>query len=270
MNDNSIDQIKNDIDVIGDDEELKASAIRYFNNIISEELKKKTEEQDLAMIDDCIKQIALLKGVKAEFTEDELAEKAQQAINGVNARTQRKRIRFKSLIAAAAVVVILSSSVIGVYGFNPTFRDWVVQLLNLPFGMEIEDSGITFYLDDKTKMYADINELMKEIDIDIYYPSKLPNGLTINNIRYISDKKIIIFVFDNAKCNINIDLEVDSQIIADEYDEIYYNDKMNLYIRKTSDNSYLGIAQDNNNNKYTFITKEYETLIFIFDNLMRN
>jgi len=59
---------------------------RMFDGIIDEEMQKKTEDQDMELIEDCIKLICILKGIKYEFTEEELMKKAQQAIDIVESK----------------------------------------------------------------------------------------------------------------------------------------------------------------------------------------
>jgi len=270
LENNSIDLNNFDIDEIKNDEELRESAIRYFDNIINEEMKKKTEEQNPDLIDDCIRKIALLKGVKAEFTEDELAEKAQQAINAVKAKmAAKKRARFKSLIAVAAAVALLGGTFVGAYAFSPQFKDWVTQLLDMPVGSAVTSGGITFINDGERETYDNITELMESLDIAVYYPEVLPDGIYIESISYIRRNNIIAFDFNSDSYSFTIDLNCANSFSPNNSLEIYTANNLSLYINKISDSVFYSVFYDEHN-IYSITTPDIDSLKIIFDNLRGN
>ena len=121
----------------------------YYNKIISKEMKKSPKKRDYDLIDECIKNIAEIKGVKHEFSPDELKSKGQALImseriadgsvtnsNVPGCKTDRPArvipVRRALLIAAAAIltVCILTITVVGMVYDD---RFWFFKLFSMPY-----------------------------------------------------------------------------------------------------------------------------------------
>ena len=86
---------------------------------------------------------------------------------------------------------------------NPNIRDGIMTVLGISAGESVEIDGITFINEGMVKKYSNIEKLLKDNDIDIMYPHKLPDGLKIVEI-YIRDAGLfpIDLIFDDYRYSV--------------------------------------------------------------------
>lgn len=123
--------------------------------------------------------------------------------------TRRVRMRWKKLLVAAAVLSILvccATVVSGAFGFN--FYEMIKHATQQSPGTVVEEEPFTVIFMGKPTEYASIGEFLKSEQLDILYPSALPNGATVESIDvhhleeigddiqiYTSDENILFSVY---------------------------------------------------------------------------
>jgi len=165
--------------VITDSEDR--SMITELEQIIQTEEAKPEAERDENLIDDCIHEIAELKGVKADFSDEEIDQIMDKLVKATEEKRKRKRfIRLVAGIAAAFVIV----SGVTACAINPALINWLAKVVRMPFGDTISSGTITYTNQGITHEYRDINEFLKAEKLDIYYPSLLPDNVNLVSINH--------------------------------------------------------------------------------------
>jgi len=202
--------------------------ITELEQIIQTEEAKPEAERDENLIDDCIHEIAELKGVKADFSDEEVAEITDKLVKAAEKEKKRKRfIRLAAGIAAAFVIV----TGVTACAVNPALINWLAKVVRMPFGSAIERSTLTYTFQGSTKEYYNIEELLKQNSLDIYYPSILPNNIVLLEVEMVenADSNIILFTFssDDYQYSVHLNLhdfvwdqEVTSEI---EIDSLHFD-----------------------------------------------
>ena len=131
--------------------------IAELERIIRAEEAKPEAERDLALIDDCIKEIAEIKGVKAEFSEEEVAEITDKLIQ--TAEKTKKRKRFVRLVAGIAAMFVIVTGVTACT-VNPALINWFKMIVRMPFGAIIEQNTLTYINQGLSKQYNNIHDLI--------------------------------------------------------------------------------------------------------------
>jgi hypothetical protein len=158
--------------------------ITELEQIIQTEEAKPEAERDENLIDDCIHEIAELKGVKADFSDEEID---QIMDNLVKEEKSRNRKRFIRYIAGIAAVFVLVSGVTAC-AVNPALINWLAKVVRIPFGDTINSEAITYTNQGITQEYRDIKEFLRAENLDIYYPSILPyNSHLVSIDHYTND-----------------------------------------------------------------------------------
>lgn len=185
-----------------------------------------------------------------------------------------KRLNLKRaiIIAAAVATLLVGSTVIAsAVGFN--LFDYIRQIAREPEGTEKEESGITLYNGGETKKYANLKEAVENENLDIMYPSSLPDGVVIENVRItnsdIGDVSIQILTNVNTII-IVVDTNVKPNDNAFQGNKVYQKDGID-YILFERENEYeFGASCNVNNCAYTIQAKNYEDLIYIIENMEEN
>ena len=181
-------------------------------------------------------------------------------------RVPQKRFVLKRIAIVAAAVVILIASTVSVaaaFGFD-VFK-YISQIVRAPEGTESNFEEFTFYKNNETKKYSSIEQLLEDEELDIMYPTKLPEGSIIKSIRInieSNEKETVQIVTNDIDTNIQIGLS-SNQIITNRTETIEING-IKYYIQKgdlVSASCYL------NNNTYYISAKTLDDVIFIIDNM---
>ena len=165
------------------------SMIAELERIIRAEEAKPESERDEDLIDDCIREIADLKGVNADFSDEEVAEITDKLIKRTDLEKRKKRL--VRIAAGIAAVFVLVGGVTACT-INPAVINWFARIVRMPFGSSLVNNKITYYYQGLSKEYDSIEELLQSNSIEIYYPTILP---TNTDIKYVE-------VFENEDCPI--------------------------------------------------------------------
>jgi len=202
--------------VITDSEDR--SMIAELERIIQTEEAKPEAERNENLIDDCIHEIAELKGVKAEYSDEEIDKITDKLVKAAEKEKKRKRfIRHIAGIAAAFVIV----TGVTACAINPALINWFMKIVRMPFGATIEQSSITYTFQGSTKSYTNIEELLRQNDLDVYYPSILPENTRLIDVEIVEENSLIIaftFTSNDFKYTIQLhshDFQREQDIIAE-------------------------------------------------------
>ena len=155
--------------------------IAELEQLIQAEEAKPVAERDVDLIDDCIREIAELKGVRSDYSDEEINRITDKLVKATEEKRKRKRfIRHIAGIAAALVIV----SGVTACAINPAIINWLSKVVRMPFGDTINSETITYTNQGITQEYRDIKEFLRTETLDIYYPSLLPNNVHLISINH--------------------------------------------------------------------------------------
>ena len=179
--------------------------IAELERIIRAEEAKPEAERDHALIDDCIKEIADIKGVKAEFSEKEVAEITDKLIQ--TAEKTKKRKRFVRLVAGIAAMFVIVTGVTACT-VNPALINWFKMIVRMPFGASVEQEKVTYIHQGISEEFRNIEELLTFNNLDVYYPSVLPDNTKLKYVEILDENglQILSFVFTNTKFRYTVQL----------------------------------------------------------------
>ncbi len=167
------------------------SMIAELKQIIQTEEAKPEAERDADLIDECIREIAELKGVKADFSEEEIDKVTDKLVREEKCRNRKQFIRHIVGIAAALVIV----SGVTACAVNPELINWFVKVVRMPFGSSAEYNFITYINQGAEERFSSIEELLESKDYDIYYPTVLPEGIKIRYVEVLEADGIVLICF---------------------------------------------------------------------------
>ncbi len=258
----------------------------YYNKIISKEMKKSPKKRDYDLIDECIKNIAEIKGVKHEFSPEELKSKGQALImseriadgsvtnsNVPGCKTDRPArvipVRRALLIAAAAIltVCILTITVVGMVYDDAA---WFFKVIGMSPGSQLRDpeTNITYVHADVKKSYGSIEEFIKEENYDILYPSVFPEDNRIESITYSVDEQFetLGFNFESYEISYAVYLNLKDWTLPYHTDIYSINGYDVYYWYDEGTNCHGGIII-HNGYYYSMLIRDYDDFMLIINNL---
>jgi len=222
--------------------------IAELERIIRAEEAKPEAERDHALIDDCIKEIAEIKGVKAEFSEEEVAQITDKLIQ--TAEKTKKRKRFVRLVAGIAAMFVIVTGVTAC-AVNPALINWVLNIVHMPFGSTVEQETVTYVFQGSSENYNSVQELLASNDYCIYYPEVYPASEKLDHIEIIDDNgiQILSFKFSSNRFHYTVqfnclDFEWDQEVES-EYEidglhfYVYYMNEHYVAYSEIEGNSYI-------------------------------
>ncbi len=260
---------------------------------LDRELNKREDKIDMDIVNECFRRLDELQGGVCKKTDEELeaglikikegSERIQAEIikNEMerSCNTQKKVPLGRGLALAALsvfLVIGLSFSMLAL-SLGGYSKAWacVSNSVKALFNMnpsENDTNGITIIKGDYYNTYNTVEELLKAENIDILYPSKLPDDVKIETIRYvnISDGKYDILLSFNSPCfNMNFYnyKQNDSEKLYSY--PTYETDLLTFYILSMTDQDnsvYTAVAQTHDG-EYIINSDTYKNLTLILDNL---
>lgn len=181
--------------------------------------------------------------------------------------TRGKRIKiFRriGLIAAVMALLFVGTTVIAA-AFGVDILQCIADVVREPEGTKIDVEGFTFYHNGEGTQYSSIAEMIEKENLDIIYPTKLPEGISIDYIEMTKNAKgneIIQVATNDTGVGFSIELSVDNfeTTVSDIYEKegkTYYIEKRNFYVAISY---YKG-------NRYYITAETKEDLILIIDNI---
>lgn len=275
--------------------------MQWLCKMIENEMAKNVDEIDMDLVNECQEELdELMQEIRAEraSAQDATASaKPEYAgnlasrgrVEFIKARNDEKahmaqshqvnrRFPKRLAVAAAAAVIILTSfaalSVVAVsQGYASAFEyvsAMAQALFNMNDGEVVEDGNITVIRNGNTERYSSIKDFVDECNLDIMYPTNLPEELTIQNVVMAdlgNNKVNINFIFNNE----NLSLLINNYHLIDQ-SSLENND---YFVIKANYNSFYVIEKDmayqaichKGNNEYIIDTDNYDHLVTIINSL---
>ena len=191
------------------------SMIAELEQIIQNEEAKPEAERDTDLIDDCIREIAELKGVKADYSDEEIDRITDNLVKATEREKKRKRfIRLAAGIAAAFVIVIGVTAC----AINPALINWLAKVVRMPFGETIELSEITYTNQGRTTKYKDISALIKSEKLDFLYPTLLPQNVHLVSIKHFvnNSHEYYTFIYSIPSLSFTVEMVYSERVFLGE------------------------------------------------------
>ncbi len=189
--------------------------VRALNIIIDRELEKPENEVDMELVRSCMDTIENIHGGVRKRSNKELKENlkritSSQSEHHYSTFKYKRFVRVASIMLMVMVVLGMSVTVMArVAGYSSTFEwvsDHIEEILGWSPGTH-EKEGITIYRGESSKYYDTIEELLISENLDILYPSSLPNGIKLRSVsitEYDGNKFTLTFIFNTDSIGISV------------------------------------------------------------------
>ena len=249
------------------------AAIEQLHAVVDREMQKPLEEQDGCLIDECIQTIAEIKGVRSAFTPEEIDTQiaiVQARAESGKATAVRRPKRVKTVLIAACLAVVMLAGAATAYAVSPAVRSWISFALQLEVGSPVTVDGVTYENMGIAKIYSSAEELLVAEQIDIFLPSKLPEGIELKHIITLdmSGKTAYSVKFSTRDLSLYIQIGMADAFSGSSRQEIYSTDVGTFYIHsKDGITTVTGIiGQD----IYNITAKDYIDVKSLLDSFKGN
>ena len=138
---------------------------KLLGAIIYRETSKPDGECDTELVRACEEELASLD-LSATASEDELNEKLIAIMDKKHgseriSNKNRKHIIKRISTVAACFILVVGILTVTAYATVPSFSDMIRRVLGMSVGSSINDDGITFINEGKTKQYSTLDELIE-------------------------------------------------------------------------------------------------------------
>lgn len=243
--------------------------------IILLETSKDYKEMDSDLVSECVDFLMELEG-KQKLTKSEIEQrvskipfKGKVTAMGSYARKKLRAKRFAVAAAVLAFIFALFTIFTFATGNNPIdlLRQMGHAIIEMIDGETVDVSGVTIYAPHKTKEYDSIETLLKEEEIDILYPTWLPENEEIVSVLYLFDKQAESFILQCNNVAYNVIVELNSTI--KDRTKINCTEKQidNFVIYYFVEGSSAQAFLEYNNNLYKIHSYTTEDLFKIIENL---
>lgn len=188
--------------------------------IILLETSKNYKEMDSDLVTECVDFLMELEG-KERLTKAE----TEQRVNEIPFKGKvtaigsyaKKKIRAKRLAVIAAILAFI----IALFGIiaiatGDTFKEFFVRMGNSFYEMiengSLSDEDITYIKPNETKTYSSIEELIKNEELGILYPTWLPENEKIIKVWYLIEGESERYLLQCNNPNHSIEIEVGSDL----------------------------------------------------------
>ncbi len=264
----------------------KIELIRKLEILRELEMKKPINEIDTDFIDEVVLFGLELKGLKATLTPEEVEEKVRKipfvekttTLNTPPTSVKGRATKVKShkILLIAAIISIL----VAIFTISSIAFDWNIfdELKNrfgtvaeAPVDEEIDVGGVTVVMRGESKKYNSTEDAVRNINIDILYPSKLPSNIILNQIvlfEKISNEKIV-FLFNDESFTYTIlfNDSLPEEVLFDSNVEVLNLNGINCYIIDMPDLGHTQVYFTYNNDLYLLNYNNKQDLIKVIENL---
>ena len=256
---------------------------RWIFAIIDAELEKGSEEIDYDLLEECAKLDAELPDTDFEISESEYAAGLERIKALVPAtehketkvlkpkKKTKKSVRIIAILAASLAVLLLSLTVVAaVQGM--TLSEFIIDNIKTVFDMDtgdkLDDAGVSLIKNGELIKYSSIEDAISSINIDLLYPTYLPDGIKVERIAIFdaddNGSKVISYVTNNINFSVEIHSNNRLPSSAELNSTIFENDIAKFYIMKMDDTFYQVVTLYNNMS-YSITYNDYDELIKILD-----
>ncbi len=258
--------------------------LEKLKNLYDLEIQKPLKEINTEFIDKIVSLSLEIQGLKAELTPEEVEEKVRKipfveiaTLNTTPESVKGRATKVKShkILLIAAIISIL----VAIFTITSIAFDWNIfdELKNrfgtvaeTPVDQEIDVNGISVYMRGESQKYKTVEEAINALNLDVLYPSELPDNISLEKI-VLSDfesKEKLVFSFSDEKFTYAILFdETISEDIKNVTTDTY---KINEFICYEIDKADMGVVQvyfEYNNALYLLNYNNKQDLIEVIENL---
>lgn len=249
------------------------------------EAEKPVEEMDVSLVKACVELILELRGETVNFTPEEVEEKVRKipfveetttlntppkSVKGRSTKVKSRKILLIAAIISVLIAIFAVTSIAFDWNIFDELKNRFGTMLNIPVNQEMKLNGVTVISNGKSVVYNDIEEALKNENIDVLYPTTLPENITLVRISLYqkNQKGKITFAFNDKNLIYSIIL---NQNISDDIksvsSEITIINGFECYIIDMPDIDSVQIYFENNGNVYEIRYTNKQELIEIIYNL---
>ena len=258
------------------------SVRKWLFAIIDAELDKDPEERDYDLIEECSECERELPTEGAGMSEKELAvglERIKAQVSGTEdkeikiiktKKKSKKSVRVIVILAAVISTLLLSVTAIAISqgkSVGEFISENIQKIFDMDGGEQIEGENITLIKNGEGTIYSSLEQAIKATEVDILYPSYLPNGVKIERIVVTKeeDQVMISYITNDSGLSIRITVEVDSISDIQENSKLYRSPIMDFYTMSKSEIiQATGVYKEN---KYDIQYNNYAELAKILNGL---
>lgn len=177
-----------------------------------------------------------------------------------------KFAKISTFVIGILTVVTIMTQMISVFGFGynllGNFADWGKGVLGISKNVTVVHNDVTVIRNGKTSVYNNVEDAIKDLDLDLLYPYYLPDKTYIMHILYTEKDRIIFFEFNDENFSITIELFAESVINFDNAVQIG-----NYTCDVTTDGAYYEASFVDKTHIYNFKASNYEAICKTIENL---
>lgn len=245
--------------------------------IILLETSKPHKEMDSDLVRECVDFLMELEG-KERLTKSEIEQRVKNipfiATDNIYSRT-KKQFRLKTLAIIAAVLAILLAvftAIAVATSYNPVInllKEMSHAIIELIDGESVDVNGVTINKHGESIEYASLEELLEKEEIDVLYPTWLPDNEEITSVWFIDDVHSDYYIFkcENSTYSINVTL---NESIPDEEKANLISKEINglsIYCKYNDMNNYFQADFEYDGMLYSISTYTEDDLFKIIENL---
>lgn len=188
----------------------------------------------------------------------------------VPARVVKKRIIWKKVWLVAAIVALLVSAATmtaSAFGFN--VFEYFREVIGLSASGKVDKGTITLINYGKTEEYSSVDELLMEKNLNIMYPTVLPENIVIKQVHVgkgANNGNFIQFIMNNPSIYVSVDTNTKAFDVTNYTEQIAINE-CTYYV--FCDGKFYSIC--NYKDCYYYISSDnYENLVLIIKNMRFN
>lgn len=221
---------------------------KWVYAVIDAELEKDPEEIDYDLLEQCAKLEAELPDMDFEISESEYAAGLERIKALAPApeyketkilkpkKKIKKSVRIIAILAASLAVLLLSVTIGAAVQGKPVMQfisENIQAILGMNTGDKLGNGNVTLIKYGESSNYSSVEEAIATIDIDILYPSYLPEGVEIERIVVAENGEdgFRILLLSNYE-NLRIEIIAPTQTSSEDLTTycIYNNGEFDFYI----------------------------------------
>lgn len=199
--------------------------------------------------------------------------KAERVIVTDDEKTTKPNFKFRKILKRAIIVAVaaalLAAGAIAATGsLDGTMARYFREALKYPRGTWVEVDGHSVIINDVPTYYYSVEELMENVDVDIMYPTKWPQG---NELRAITvDKDITEISFRTNEHFINFGVNLNIPDYVEKQNKYYAHSEHYVYNGITYNISVQDITTVywyTGGHEYRLGVRSREDALFVIENL---
>ena len=191
--------------------------VAYLFGIIDQEKDKPWDQIDFEKIEECSRHIGkLMESELPELTDErieDIRKKNDEKFKAAHHPAPKKRMlakRMIGIVAAVAILFCVATITVSAYSEGMSIGEYIVYVAkNLFPGESVEYNGITFIHEEETTTYDNIEALIENEKMEIFYPTELPEGVSIKEMILLgnlteSEESKLVFTFNDPNISLTV------------------------------------------------------------------